>query len=123
MEYLNLGSSTLTNAGINTVLGEASESLSLLYLCLKSIHPQPKSGPSVSLGQEHARLQKLLQEHVFENVRNKYGGLNCEEWERSEKRLIISNQLDVRKLDSVYRNRDMGLARRRLKNCRSGGRG
>jgi hypothetical protein len=36
-------------------------------------------------------------------------------WHADEKRWCVSDKTDVRKIDSVYRTRDMGLARRGLK--------
>lgn len=47
----------------------------------------------------------------MENVRRRYE-IGYEEFERDEKRWLMSDEVDVRKIDSVYRNREAGEARR-----------
>ena len=44
-------------------------------------------------------------------MRRRYG-TGYEEFERGEKRWLMSDEVDVRKIDSVYRNREAGEARR-----------
>jgi hypothetical protein len=40
--------------------------------------------------------------------------MSYDEWHADEKRWLVNDKTDVRKIDSVYRNRDAGLARRGL---------
>jgi Ran GTPase-activating protein (RanGAP) involved in mRNA processing and transport len=113
LEYLNLGICPMTHMGFNTILEAAVESASLLIFLGK---------PVFNLGREYTkserdhslRLQRELSERQKENVRVKYGGMDNDEFHKSEKRWILSDKESVRKIDSVYRNRDMALARQGL---------
>jgi Ran GTPase-activating protein (RanGAP) involved in mRNA processing and transport len=115
LEYLSIGSCAMTNKGMNLILDEASNHPSLLQLNIWPIHPQATDPISVRHAQEYARLSKLLRLRVWKNVAYKHKDMTYEKWEKSEKRWVISDELDVRKIDSVYRNRDMALARRGVK--------
>lgn len=48
------------------------------------------------------------------NVERVYG-VDYDEFNKDHKRWLVSDKTDVRKIDSVYRNRDAGEARRGLK--------
>ena len=113
LAYLNMGPCALTNAGLNEILRAAVDSPSLLFLFAKSIHPQSKITAAIKDGQEHSRLSKLAHETFTNNVRRVYGTTYYEFME-NEKRWLVNDETDVRKIDSVYRNRDAGLARRGL---------
>lgn len=59
---------------------------------------------------------EAIRQTLEENVRAKYGeDMTYTRFLGEEKRWIVSDKTDVRKIDSVYRNRDAGLARRGLK--------
>lgn len=61
------------------------------------------------------RLKKLVHERLNANIQAEYGpDMTFDRFEREEKRFLVSSR-DVRLIDSVYRNRDAGLARRGLK--------
>jgi hypothetical protein len=61
------------------------------------------------------RLHKLARSTLEQNVKRVYGKeMSYDEFHASEKRWLINDKTDVRKIDSVYRNRDAGLARRGL---------
>ena len=67
-------------------------------------------------GQEHVRLLKLARTTLEKNVKKLYGeDMSYGQWLSDERRWIVNDKTDVRKIDSVYRNRDAGLARRGLK--------
>ena len=69
-----------------------------------------KDHASVKAGQESARLTKLVRERLRANVLKEYG-VGYEEFEAEEKRFLMSPR-DVRLIDSVYRNREAGVAKR-----------
>jgi Ran GTPase-activating protein (RanGAP) involved in mRNA processing and transport len=116
LQYLRLDNCAMTIAGLNTVLKAVGKAPSILFFRANSIFPQARDYNSVKRGQEHARLHKLVGAHVMENIRARYDNdMTYENWIANEKRWVVSDEQDVRKIDSVYRNRDMGLARRGLK--------
>ena len=115
LQYLNLSYCALTNTGLNEVLAACAGSPTLLYFHAETIHPQARDYISIKAGQEHKRLSKLVSQRVKENVKAAYDGMSYEQWNNEERRWVVSDKTDVRKIDSVYRTRDMGLARRGLK--------
>ncbi|KAF2729739.1 RNI-like protein, partial [Polyplosphaeria fusca] len=112
LAYLNLGYCALSHAGLNDVLRAVLTSQTLLYYTAKSIHPQSRSAPHVAAGQTHAVLSKQAQEQLCGNVRGRYGDMGYDAFLRGEKRWLVSERAGVRKIDSVYRNRQAGVARR-----------
>jgi hypothetical protein len=61
------------------------------------------------------RLHKQARSTLERNVKRMYGkDISYDEWYADEKRWLVNDKTDVRKIDSVYRNRDAGLARRGL---------
>ena len=50
-------------------------------------------------------------ERIEDNIRQLYDGIDVARFDAEEKRWLISSK-DVRLIDSAYRNRDVGLARR-----------
>ena len=62
----------------------------------------------------HIELEKAMRKWLEANVQRKYGAtMTYTGFMEGEKRWLV-NDRDVRKIDSVYRNRDAGLARRHL---------
>jgi hypothetical protein len=60
-------------------------------------------------------LHKLARSTLEKNVKRSYDeDMSYDEWHAAEKRWLVNDKTDVRKIDSVYRNRDAGLARRGL---------
>ena len=59
-------------------------------------------------------MNKLVRERLHENVYTCHDGMSYEQFDAEYKRFLVSPQ-DVRLIDSVYRNRDAGAARRGLK--------
>jgi Ran GTPase-activating protein (RanGAP) involved in mRNA processing and transport len=110
LEYLNIGFCPMTYVGFNMILEAAIESNSLLIFSSKSVFNLGVEY-SKSEREHNIQLQRELNERQKENVRAKYGGMEYDEFHKSEKRWILSDKESIRKIDSVYRNRDMGLAR------------
>lgn len=115
LQYLNLGYTPLPQSSLNTLLAPLTTSNSILWFFAKPLTTGAKDAVSVKTGQEYHRLLKSLRERLHENVKVKYGeDMTYEQFENGYKRFLISPD-DVRLIDSVYRNRDAGLARRGLK--------
>jgi Ran GTPase-activating protein (RanGAP) involved in mRNA processing and transport len=115
LTYLSLGQCALTNAGLNTVLEAVISSPTLLFFYGKTIYPQDKATVAIKAVQEHTRLHKLVRATLEANVKRVFGeDKSYDEWLAHEKRWLVNDKTDVRKIDSVYRNRDAGLARRGL---------
>jgi hypothetical protein len=89
-------------------------STTLQYFFAKTIHPQERTVSAVAASQEHARLAKLAHATLEANVRRVYD-VSYAEFLAHHKRWLVNDETDVRKIDSVYRNRDAGMARRGLK--------
>jgi hypothetical protein len=66
----------------------------------------------VRAGQEGVRLTKVVRDQLQANVLKQYG-VDYEEFSAEHKRFLTSPP-DVRLIDSVYRNRAAGQARRGL---------
>ncbi|KAF2645919.1 RNI-like protein [Massarina eburnea CBS 473.64] len=114
LRYVNLDSQPLTHNGLSLILSAVLSSPSLLHYSAKSIHEQSKAAAAVKAGQEHIRLLKAVRGHLAENVKRVYNGMEYDEFMASERRWLVNDKTDVRKIDSVYRNRDAGMARRGL---------
>lgn len=87
---------------------------SLLFYHAKTIHEQSKAAAAVMEGQKHIALSKAAHAQLTENVKRVYN-MDYDTFFQEEKRWLVNDKDDVRKIDSVYRNRDAGLARRGLK--------
>ena len=112
LRHLNVSQSLMPQDSVNDLLLAASSSPSLLSLdryarpLIRGEHDRA----SVRAGQEGARLTKLVRERLHANVADLYG-VGYEEFEAEHKRFLMSPR-DVRFIDSVYRNREAGLAKR-----------
>lgn len=128
LEYVNLGHCPIPPPTLHRdVFAAARRAPSLLYFAASSVLPDPERAavtftPSRDVtipdpGQRsHAQIEaeKAVREHLERNVRAKYGeDVTSVQFMEEEKRWLVNDKV-VRKIDSVYRNRDAGLARRRL---------
>lgn len=113
LQYLNLAYTALTQTGLNDLLAAVSTSPALLWFHAKASSVGAKDAVGVKAGQEGARLYKLARERLHENVQRVFG-VDYVRFAAEEKRFLVSPR-DVRFIDSVYRNRDAGAARRGLK--------
>ncbi|KAM0704717.1 hypothetical protein Q7P35_007503 [Cladosporium inversicolor] len=114
LRYLNISHNPTSQEPVNTLLLAilTSTSPSLLYLD-RSVRPLTRGLPdhaSVKAGQESARLTKLVKERLRFNVKREFE-MEYAEFEAEEKRFLMSPR-DVRLIDSVYRNREAGMAKR-----------
>ncbi|ORY19045.1 hypothetical protein BCR34DRAFT_472681 [Clohesyomyces aquaticus] len=115
LTYLEIGPSPVTHTGLVTILEAVLQSSTLLFFAGRTIHPQSKSAMAVSAGQKYSKVSQQAQEKLMANVQQVYGvDMAYGKFLAEEKRWLV-NATDVRKIDSVYRNRDAMLARRGLK--------
>lgn len=118
LQYLDLGQTQLSPSGLNAIHGTFLENTTaqrLLYLNIKPRPLFPGEKPShaeIKAAQLSLRLSKAVTARLHVNV-EATTGMSYKQWWNTEKRFVVSPR-DVRKIDSVYRNRDAGLARRGL---------
>ena len=116
LKYLNLGYCALSNVGMNVLLHSVLSNSAMLYYDAKTVHLQECDVVSIKAGQEHKRTLKLVQKQLAANVRKHFGEeMNYDTFNNEEKRWFVNDKEDVRKIDSVYRNRDANMARQGLK--------
>ena len=127
LEYLSLSYCPINPPKLRELSKAVLEAPSLLYYNAISILPDPARTsitfvPSrdytlSDLGQRpHVQVvaDKAIRAHLEKHVRAKYGDdVTYLQFMEEEKRWLV-NDKEVRRIDSVYRNRDAGLARRRL---------
>ncbi|KAL0939677.1 leucine rich repeat protein [Colletotrichum truncatum] len=131
LEYLDLGHCPITPQLLREINAAVLNS-SLLYYEAESILPDktikaPRFNPSANHtmpnihsftapSKDEKAAEKAVEDHLEANVKAKYGDqMTYSHFLEEEKRWIVNDKTDVRKIDSVYRNRDAGFARRRLK--------
>jgi hypothetical protein len=103
----------MTHTGLKEILAAVATSPSLLYYFGKTIHPQLKTAFAIKAGQQHVALSKLTHTQLVSNVKRVYGAdMDYDKFTADEKRWLVNDKTDVRKIDSVYRNRQAALARR-----------
>lgn len=105
----------MSNSGLNEILPAVTDSGTLLFYNAKTIWPQEKAPAAVKAGQEHVHLLQNVNATLTANVKRVYGeDMSYKVFMEEEKRWLVNDKTDTRKIDSVYRNRDAGLARRGL---------
>jgi hypothetical protein len=114
LQYLNVAHMPMTQEPVNAILQVVATSSSLLSLesNARPLLRGDRAASAVRAGQEGVRLAKAVRERLHANVRREYN-VDYEAFHSSEKRFLMSPR-DVRLIDSVYRNRDAGKARRGL---------
>ena len=114
LQYLNIAHMPMTQEAVNAVLQVVATSPSMVSLesNARPLIRGDRAATAVRAGQDGVRLAKTVRERLHANVRHQYG-VDYEQFHSSEKRFLMSPQ-DVRLIDSVYRNRDAGKARRGL---------
>lgn len=124
LEYFNLGQCAITEPGLNEISHAVAASPSMLFYRAESVilESMRKATPSKyaeypepeALAKASVKADKAVRETLEANVRARYGEeMSYAQFLEDEKRWLVSDR-DVRKIDSVYRNRDAGLARRKL---------
>ncbi|KAM5351835.1 hypothetical protein ACJ41O_004558 [Fusarium nematophilum] len=128
LAYLNFGHTPITPPGLKAISEAVLLSPKLVYYNAYSILPDPTIKPATFTPTVDVRfanpaertrpqieLDKAVREHLAANVQARYGeDVSYARFLEEDKRWLVSDRVDVRKIDSVYRNRDAGLARRRL---------
>ncbi|KAJ2904564.1 hypothetical protein MKZ38_007763 [Zalerion maritima] len=136
LEFFCLGPTPMEPATIRAISNTASHHPALLYLELNSVFPDRSIPPPrfipvqdkfteqaawTAMSELDNRIQKEVRQRLEANVKAKYGGRNGGEKEMSyrdfitkEKRFLVNDKEDIRKIDSVYRNRDAGMAKKGL---------
>ncbi|TPX18211.1 uncharacterized protein E0L32_002720 [Thyridium curvatum] len=121
LNYLDLGHTAIKPSDLRTIASAVAQSPSLLFYSSFSILPEEdpkmKVAEAKKLRLEREQLQARLRARLESNVRKAYGDeqMTYMRFVDNERRWLVSDKTDVRKIDSVYRNRDAGLARRKLK--------
>ncbi|KAL3952105.1 hypothetical protein ACCO45_013822 [Purpureocillium lilacinum] len=110
LEYFSLGHCPVSHAALvelSAAIAEC-ESSSLLYYAASSILRRPPPRPFL--------LRARLEANVAARFADAHtdAGMTYLRFLAEEKRWLVSDREDVRKIDSVYRNRDAGMARRGL---------
>jgi hypothetical protein len=112
LQYLNISYAPMSQESINLLLQAVATSPSMLLLG-RQARPLLRGDPTaVRAGQEGVRLTKVVRDQLQANVLKQYG-VDYEEFSAEHKRFLTSPP-DVRLIDSVYRNRAAGQARRGL---------
>jgi len=116
LRYLDLGYCALSNAGLNSILRSICTSDSMIYFSGKTVLPTTRDSLETAARQERMTLLKKTHELFEARVRKQYGDeVSYDQFLMDQKRWVVNDETDVRKIDSVYRNRDAGMARRGLK--------
>ena len=106
----------MTHLGLNTILESIISSPTLLYYRASTVWPQSRQAAAVHAGQNHVQLAQIAHNTLTKNVQAIYGAdTTYDDFMKEHRRWLVNDRTDVRKIDSVYRNRDAGLARRGLK--------
>jgi len=112
---LDIGTSPMTQTSLSSILRAVSTSPHILFYQGKSAYPQLKDAASMAITREHVHLSKEAHKQQEANIKRVYGpDTDYDAFMEHEKRWLINDKTDVRKIDSEYRNRDAELARRGL---------
>jgi Ran GTPase-activating protein (RanGAP) involved in mRNA processing and transport len=131
LEYFNLGHCALQPSALRTLADTIRRSTSLVFYQALSVHPDPSTKPrplipsqgnvfddvitGAALTRELAEVEKAVARRLESNVRAKYGeGVTYQRFREEEKRWLVCDRRDGRKVDSVYRGREVQLSRRRV---------
>ncbi|KAJ6258533.1 hypothetical protein Dda_6577 [Drechslerella dactyloides] len=112
LSYLDLGHTYISQSGLNTLSRAVANSDTLLFYNARSLlTPDNRSRDARSIHAETNRLKTAVKEKLEANILRDYG-ISYDEWFNNERRWLVNDRRDVRAIDSVYRNRDAGMARR-----------
>lgn len=128
LAYINFGHMPMTPPAVMIISEAVLKSPTLVCFSAYSVLPDPSLKPATFKPTVDTRfanpaeptkpqieLNKVVQEHLAANVKARYGeNTSYNQFMEEERRWLVSDKTDVRKIDSVYRNRDAGLARRQL---------
>ena len=100
LRMLELGTTGMTLSALKAISEDILKSETLVVFLAKSVY-----------GKVSNEVKLPVNQRIQENIRQLYGGIDVARFDAQEKRWLISPE-DVRLIDSAYRNRDAGLARR-----------
>ncbi|KAF3938943.1 hypothetical protein ABW19_dt0201771 [Dactylella cylindrospora] len=112
LRYLELGYTNLTQSGLNILSHAVTSNIFLQYYNARSVKSDERYREGKAVNQEANRLKKVVKERLNSNVEREFPGLGYDRWFTQERRWLVNDKDDVRAIDSVYRNRDAGMARR-----------
>ncbi|KAF3921174.1 hypothetical protein ABW21_db0202321 [Orbilia brochopaga] len=110
LAYLDLGYTYISLPSLNALARAVSHSTTLLYYNARSLLDL-RGRDAGKIHGESNKLKPLVKKRLAENVERLYG-VSYDVWMNSERRWLVNDERDVRSIDSVYRNRDAGMARR-----------
>lgn len=111
IRYLDFGVTAISFACINDILPIIADHNGLCWVGLDTIEFGRKKRDILLAG----KLRQSISASLARNVLILYNGIEYKEFELGHKRSLTGPEEYVRKIDSVYRNRDAMLARRGLK--------
>lgn len=112
LQCLLLDDVPMSRTALNKILTAVAASKSTLLFSARTLPDSNRYKDSQALRKEHVRLQDEVQQTLCRNVQQKYG-CSYDQFLSKHKRSIISPP-GIELIDSVYRTRDVGLARRGL---------
>lgn len=115
LRFLNLSYTSLSASAMNEIIHAALQSNSLCYLNISSVGVSCRSDDYKSLEPVTKLLRKRLRNTLEANVFEQYNGMNYEDFYIGELRWLKGPKEDLRKTDSIYRNRAASTSRRGLK--------
>lgn len=115
LRVLDLAYSNLSLSAINDIITAALRSISLCVLNLTTVDESGDGSNDKKLRSINKVLKQRLQKRLAANAYELYDGVKYDDFLNRELRWLKGPKEDLRKIDSVYRNRDVGLARRGLK--------
>ena len=100
LRMLDLGTTAISLSPLESLYEDISNSKTLVAFSAKSVYNNVA-----------ASVKLRVNVRIKENIQQLHGGLDAARFDAEERRWLISPK-DVRLIDSAYRNRDTGLARR-----------
>ncbi|PPJ58784.1 hypothetical protein CBER1_08222 [Cercospora berteroae] len=114
LRYLNIGYTPMTCEDLLNICEAVISNSTLVWFKASPLVKGGKSRAEVKAGLHLKKSMNAVRELLAKNVAEQYPGMTYEEFHNGPKRFLLSPP-DVRYIDSVYRNRDAGMARRGLK--------
>ncbi|EPS45903.1 hypothetical protein H072_88 [Dactylellina haptotyla CBS 200.50] len=112
LRYLDLGYTNMTQASLNTISQAIAKNRFIQFYNARTLKADERSREGRAVNQEANRLKNVLRDRLHANVKDEYPDMTYDQWFAEERRWLVNDKDDVRAIDSVYRNRDAGMARR-----------
>ncbi|KAK6523690.1 hypothetical protein TWF281_001664 [Arthrobotrys megalospora] len=112
LRYLDLGYANMSQAALNIISKAVGKSRYLQFYNARTLKTDERAREGKAVNLEANKLKGVVKDRLTANVRAEWPGMGYEEWVGTEKRWLVNDREDVRAIDSVYRNRDAGMARR-----------